>query len=330
MIGIKKTMFLFIALASTMIPSVNATSSKTIYQNEVAVLMYHHLANNLHNLKINADTIPTSLFNSQLSYLQQNGFDFITLRQFINYLNGGSVPPNAVLVTFDDGYESFDKLAYPILKSKRIPSVDFVVTSATDNKHFGYIPHMTHQELEQVTADSMTEVQCHTNNLHYLVDKRHDALTAFLKINGKRETMEQYQKRILNDIHLCKQQLEPINHSPIDTFAYPYGIHDQKSENLLHQSDIHYAFTVKDGMATRNTNLMEIPRINGGNPFITAADLKENILMAANPYGKSALIRKAKLFAKQLPHHKSFWVLCFLVLMLIGFKGYKKFQNQRS
>ncbi len=44
-------------------------------------------------------------------------------------MEGATVPSNAVLVTFDDGYQSFYTAAYPILKSLRIPAVNFVITT---------------------------------------------------------------------------------------------------------------------------------------------------------------------------------------------------------
>ncbi|MBD3922301.1 polysaccharide deacetylase family protein [Paenibacillus sp. PR3] len=327
---IQRTIMVLSTLFLLMIPTVHtaAAASKSEYDDKVAVLMYHHMTDGSN--KPNPDIISTTQFNDQLSYLQQKGYNFISLRQFIDYMNGGSVPPNAVLVTFDDGYESFSNLAYPILKSKRIPSVAFIITSATDNKKYGYIPHMTHAELEQVTADNLAEVQCHTNKLHYKVDNRYDALTARLTVNGVTETDEQHKKRILDDFAACKDQLAPINKNPIDTFAYPYGMHDQESMDLVREANIQYAFTVREDIATRQSNWLQIPRINGGSPSITPADLEAAILRTAHPYSKDAIIHKTKKFVQQAPHRKRYWALGFLVLIGIGYMGYRKFRKRSN
>ncbi|QKS45133.1 polysaccharide deacetylase family protein [Paenibacillus cellulosilyticus] len=311
-----------------MIPSVHAAASNSEYDDKVAVLMYHHMTDS--DNKPNPDIISTDQFNEQLTYLQQKGYNFISLRQFIDYLNGGSVPSNAVLVTFDDGYESYINLAYPIMKSKSIPSVAFIITSATDNKKYGYIPHMTLEQLKQVTVDNLAEVQCHTNNLHYQIDNRHDALTARLEVDGVKETDAEYQKRILEDFTACKDQLAPINNNPIDTFAYPYGMFDRESEDLLHQADIQYAFTVREGIATRKSDAMEIPRINGGSPSITPADLEAAILRTAHPYSKEAIIHKTKKFIEQAPHRKRYWAIGFVILIAIGYMGYRTVRKRQS
>ncbi|GMK39179.1 hypothetical protein PCCS19_22330 [Paenibacillus sp. CCS19] len=322
---IPRIAILLTTLFLLLIPTVHAAASKSEYNNKVAILMYHHMTDGVN--KPNTDIMTTKQFDDQLSYLQRKGFHFISLRQYIDFMKGGTVPSNAVLVTFDDGYESYSSLAYPILKSKNIPSVAFIITSATDNKKYGYIPHMTHEELKQVTADNLAEVQCHTNNLHYLVDKRHNGLTAYLKVNGIKETQEQYQKRVQGDVTACKNQLMPINASPIDTFAYPYGIHDRKSEEVLRQANIQFAFTVKEGISTQKTNRLAIPRINGGSPSITPADLEAIIIRNAHPYSMDAILHRANHLARQAPHRKSFWALCFLLLIGIGYMGYRQIRK---
>lgn len=328
---IQRTIMVLSTLFLLLIPTVHTTAaaSKSEYDDKVAVLMYHHMTDASSD-KPNPDIISTTQFDDQLSYLQQKGYNFISLRQFIDYLNGGSVPPNALLVTFDDGYESFSNLAYPIMESKGIPSVAFIITSATDNKKYGYIPHMTHEELEQVVAGNLAEVQCHTNKLHYQIDKRHDALTARLTVNGVTETDAEYKKRILADFATCKDQLAPINKNPIDAFAYPYGMHNQESMDLVRDANIQYAFTVREDIATRKSNWLQIPRINGGSPSITPADLEAVILRTAHPYSKDAIIHKTKKFIHQAPHRKRYQAIGALILIGIGYMAYRRFRKRNT
>ena len=95
-----------------------AERSETIYyQDQVAVLMYHHI----HDKDTSSSTITSSLFQNQLESLLSKGYHFISLDEFKMYMAGATVPSNAVLVTFDDGYQSFFTAAYPILKSLRSP-----------------------------------------------------------------------------------------------------------------------------------------------------------------------------------------------------------------
>ena len=49
-------------------------------------------------------------------------------------VNGSSLPSQAALITFDDGYESFYRLAWPVLKSLGIRPIVFVTTRNVENK----------------------------------------------------------------------------------------------------------------------------------------------------------------------------------------------------
>ena len=52
------------------------------------------------------------------------------LRELINYLyNNISLPPQAVMVTFDDGFDDNYYYAYPILKKYAVPATMFISTS---------------------------------------------------------------------------------------------------------------------------------------------------------------------------------------------------------
>jgi len=147
-----------------------------------------------------------------------------------------------------------------------------------------FTPHMTTEEMQDMLQhDSATEVQPHTDQLHYKVDRGHDGLTGFLNVNGKKETMLQYLARITQDIKACVQKLTPINRHAIDSFAYPYGLHNAASIKVLEANGIHYAFTTKPGLSSLDTDRMLLPRINGGSPRITPQELIQSIRNAASP-----------------------------------------------
>ncbi|WP_314588601.1 polysaccharide deacetylase family protein [Paenibacillus terrigena] len=260
--------------------AVEVPQSAKLFDHKVAVIMYHHIDPMLQN----EDTITPELFASQLDELTRNHMQFISLNQFRAFMKGGSVPANAVLVTFDDGYESFYKYAYPIMKKRHISGVCFVITGDLTPRALVFTPHMTPEEIRDMTQhDPNMEVQAHTDDLHFKVDRGHDGLTGFLIVNGKKETKLQYTARINQDIKVCVQKLLPLNRHAIDTFAYPYGLHNGSSIRVLQANGIHYAFTTKSGLSTTAMNLMLLPRINGGSPHITPQALYQSIRNAATP-----------------------------------------------
>ncbi|QYR22782.1 polysaccharide deacetylase family protein [Paenibacillus sp. sptzw28] len=261
----------------------NLPPGTTLYTNKVAVLMFH----DIETRSINNDIITPRQFESDLDYLNRQGMHFITLQQFRSYMKGGSVPANAALITFDDGYESFYKYVYPILKKHGMGGVCFVITGDFSKGALVYTPHMTPIQISAMTADDPSiEVQAHTDSLHYKTDKRHDALTGYLTVNGVKETGAQYVQRILNDTRTCINKLQPLNGRPIDTFAYPYGLHTPIVIKVLKQSGIRYAFTTREGLAMRGANPMLLSRIEAGSPAVGPVALYRSIVRAAYTGGE--------------------------------------------
>src|SRR5689334_797698 len=94
------------------------------YKNKVLVLMYHHLD----ETEKGGAIISPAAFEAQIQMMLANDYHFISMDEFIQFKRKQrSIPDNAVLMTFDDGYESFYTKAYPILRAYDIPATKFVI-----------------------------------------------------------------------------------------------------------------------------------------------------------------------------------------------------------
>ncbi|MBC8081253.1 MAG: polysaccharide deacetylase family protein [Gorillibacterium sp.] len=241
----------------------------TAYREQVAVLMYHHIADN----NKSSSTITTTLFREQLKGLHARGYHFIDLGTLKSFLGGGTVPDNAVFVTFDDGYESYGQLALPIMKELNIPSINFLVTSYLDKKKGLGIPVFNRESLSKIIEETpLAEFGSHSHNLHDKIDN--DALLiARLNENGHTETEIEYAARISEDLDTSISILKSVRAHGSDAFAYPFGIYDKAAINLVQESGFRYGFTIAPGMTTHHTHPMTIPRINIGNPTLTAYEV---------------------------------------------------------
>lgn len=241
------------------------------YANQVAVLMYHHV----HDTDKSSGTITPALFRDQLAYLQDEGYSFITLDQFRGFMDGsGEVPDNAVLVTFDDGYESFNTFALPVLQQLQIPAVNFIITDSLAHPKEDVPPKMSADDIRRATAaPASIEAQCHTDAFH---GKRDNGKALLLQDSS--ETDDAYRKRLAADTASCIAKLRAIVDKPVDTLAYPFGIYDSKAAAAIGSAGIRFAFTIAPGMAVASGNPMNIPRINGGNPHITPKALQKAIV----------------------------------------------------
>ncbi|OXM84512.1 polysaccharide deacetylase [Paenibacillus rigui] len=247
----------------------------TLYTDKVTVLAYHHIDDSADGMV----TIPTRLFHSQLTDLVQRGYHFITLTQFKQFLAGGTVPPNAILVTFDDGYKSFYTNAYPILKAMNIPAVNFVITKDLEHPEQSRIPSLSRDEIRQMTREHAgIDVQCHTDSLHDTAPNGGALFTTRLNNGSVEETEQAFRQRIIEDTERCRAKLGQLYERPIDSFAYPFGIYDTQSAELLREAGIAYAFTTYSEIASRQADPLQIPRINAGSPFIKSNSLNNLII----------------------------------------------------
>ncbi|QGR00230.1 polysaccharide deacetylase family protein [Paenibacillus psychroresistens] len=265
---------------SLLLFSLNLFKTNIVYKDQIAVLMYHHI----YDQDISSSTITTKLFRDQLTLLKNKGYQFISLQQMKEFLDGAPIPKKAVLVTFDDGYESFYNNAYPILKEMSIPAVNFIITGSLEHPQQDIPKKMSREQIKAMLSDSsLIEVQCHTDSLHFKNPLGKAMLVGHLSADGKPETDEQYKHRIVSDTQSCISKLNPLNPAPVDTLAYPYGIYNHEAVDDIQEAGIKYAFTILTKMTTRQADHLRIPRINAGSPDITPAILEKSILRSIIP-----------------------------------------------
>jgi peptidoglycan/xylan/chitin deacetylase (PgdA/CDA1 family) len=271
---------LFIIGLSLILFTLNFNKSDVVYKDQLAVLMYHHI----YDQDTSSSTITTKLFREQLSLLKNKGYHFISLQQMKEFLKGSPLPEKAVLVTFDDGYESFYNNAYPILKEMAIPAVNFIITGSLEHPQQDIPKKMSREQIKAMLSDSaLIDVQCHTDSLHDKNPQGKALLVGHLTADGKSETNVQFNQRIVSDTQACISKLKPLNPAPIDTFAYPYGIYSKEAADDIHKAGIKFAFTILTKMTTRQVDYLNIPRINAGSPNITPEALEKSIQRSVIP-----------------------------------------------
>lgn len=94
---------------------------------KVPVLMYHSVG--VLNLEWiwNFLTIPYKIFEDHLRAFQKKGVNAIDLSQLYDYVSSGKpIPPNSIVLTFDDGYLDNWVYAYPLLKKYGFKGTIFI------------------------------------------------------------------------------------------------------------------------------------------------------------------------------------------------------------
>ncbi|WP_261301103.1 polysaccharide deacetylase family protein [Paenibacillus andongensis] len=253
-------------------------ANDVVYSNEVVVLVYHHIDDQIQG----SVTISTKLFEKQLEAMQRKGYHFISMDEFKSFKSEGTaIPDNAVLVTFDDGYKSFYTNAFPILKKMRIPAVNFVITKDLDNPGETPLPSLSREEIKKMRKEfAGIDFQCHSDALHAMNNGK-PLLTNKITQNGITETDDEFKQRILNDTRTGLSKLIEVNGSKsVDSYAYPFGSYDNQTITYLQEAGVKFAFTTKQGITTKETDSMQIPRINAGSPFIRPHSINNLIKQA--------------------------------------------------
>ncbi|NEN86090.1 polysaccharide deacetylase family protein [Paenibacillus elgii] len=264
------TIFLVIMFTCAFINDGLKSSKGTHFSNEVAVLEYHHI-----DPEASAYTITPEAFKQHLLALKANHYNVISMEDFIEFLEGRrSLPSDAVVLTFDDGYESFYKYAYPILKEQNMVATNFIIVNylGTDPG----TPFLNWNEIQEMKNDGFS-FYSHTYNAHdFAADlngKPVDPLTnpIYLQNRNRMETEEEYEQRVKADLVQADQIIESKLGAHDKLFCLPHGRYNEKLLELGNTVGIQYFFTGMDGLNAPGTKLVK--RINAGSADVTPGKL---------------------------------------------------------
>jgi biofilm PGA synthesis lipoprotein PgaB len=222
------------------------------YKDRVLVLMYHDLSPEPQD----PGTLSVDNFEKQLELMRANNFHWISMSQYIDFiLHSSPVPDNAVLLTFDDGYESFYTFAYPLLQKYQAPASSFLIVNAVDNPEYKGIPKVTWEQVELMHRNGI-EFFSHTYDSHKYVKMDSSSATQtamlaspiYLKSTQRKETEEEYKRRVTNDLKQANDILNKKLGIQNNVLAFPFGGFSQSLLDICEQLGINVTLTVKMGL----------------------------------------------------------------------------------
>lgn len=235
--------------------STKPTPDAVYYKNKVIVLMYHDVRPNPTNIK----SLDTGVFKQQLDAMKANGFHWITMSQYADFITKRRpVPDNAVLMTFDDGYESFYQHVYPILEQYHVPATSFLIVGTVGNKKLPGLPKLDWQQVLEMHRAGI-DFYSHTYNSHAygyirIAGKNKDRSEPMLmgpednKTLHHVETDEEYTRRVSGDLGLSDQILREKLGNTRNILAFPYGGYSKPVIDICHQLGVEVTFSVKQGI----------------------------------------------------------------------------------
>ena len=173
-------------------------------------------------------------FVKHLEMIKKNEIKFINPSNFEDELKNNK-KQRKVLITIDDGYESFYKNAWPILKKSQIPFILFVSTREVGKK--GY---MSWEDIRELDKFDFVEIGNHSHSHDYLID-----FTNFDIKNDLKESISIFKKQLgKNSIF----------------FSYPFGEYSTALKDIVIDLGFKYAFGQHSGVVDHTKNFFEMPR----------------------------------------------------------------------
>ncbi|MGI6603930.1 MAG: polysaccharide deacetylase family protein [bacterium] len=240
----------------------------------IPVLLYHHLAPAGSGFENNRATITPEEFAWQMEHLATQGYKVLTRDELVAFLEGKiTLPERSVAITFDDGYASNLKYAFPILKKHGFHAFIHVITDHLPQESplpydVRRLQRLSGPEIKELADTGLITIGSHTDSLHTYVPSgrsgvQRPALVARLKDpqTGEVETEVAYRRRILADLALSRAKLEEVLGSKVTVLAYPYGVSDPLSRKLTAESGFTLTFGTLATLARRGSGLSQVPRL---------------------------------------------------------------------
>jgi peptidoglycan/xylan/chitin deacetylase (PgdA/CDA1 family) len=228
--------------AATLAPTVPVAAATAEVERtaRVPILMYHYVSDppaDADRVRVDLSVTPRR-FEEQLRYLKDAGYTCVSLSDLVRYLQEGTpLPPNPVVLTFDDGYVDNYLYAFPLLRQYGFRGTFFVITGFLDEQRHGYLSWEQAATMEEngmdVEPHSYTHTDLRGRSVDYLV----------WQIEGSREAIE---------AHL---------HKTAAFFCYPAGRYDAQTIAVLRSAHFQAAVTTNPGSDHTTSGLLELTRV---------------------------------------------------------------------
>lgn len=229
----------------------------------ISILLYHQV-NKAPKKHTNLDCFcTTKQFNEQMKFLKDSEYQIVTLEQAIEIANDKKENSGKYIVlTFDDGCDSFYEYVYPILHHYGFSSIIYPVAGylgkgATwgGNKKRGFkiLSKSRLIELNQLG----NEIGAHTMDHVKLAQVRPDE--AELQIKRSKDYLEQLLGKSIN------------------SFAYPHGEYNSGIIRMVQEAGFKNAVTCIPNKVEKATLPFELPRL-----YITHFDALESFKQKLN------------------------------------------------
>lgn len=185
-----------------------------------------------HDLKDHTSVIsfPPELFRRGMLKLHEKGYRPISLLEAVDHLAlKKTFPERSFVITFDDGYESVYKQAFPVLQDYRMTATIFLTVGEGEKTKPA-------KRLPSIEGRSMLK-------WHEIVEMKQWGIGFGAHTLTHPDLTRLPLNRVEMEICDSKARIENMLNAPVTCFAYPYSRYDDRSRKLVQK---HFACACSD------------------------------------------------------------------------------------
>lgn len=245
------SMLVFCAFAFSFRGTVDASAQAQVSAQksvELPVIMYHQLTT---HENIGRYILSLEQLESDLKYIQKNGYETVTVADLISFVEGErELPEKAIMLTFDDGYETGYTMLYPLLKKYNMCAVVSVIGSLCDmytqiDDHNDFYSYLTWDEVKYLAATDEIEIQNHSYDMHYTQSGKRNGIGKL-----KNESYDDYYNALYNDVGKMQLLLMKNASCKATAIAYPFGNYSKETTEICKKLGFKCSFTCEEKVNT--------------------------------------------------------------------------------
>ena len=196
----------------------------------IITLMYHRFDEH----KYPSTNIQMTEFKKQIELIEKLNIKYFDPKNFDKKFNQVNTE-KSIMITIDDGFQSFYQNAWPLLKSKKIPFLLFISTSDVGKN--GYI---NWDQILEIEKSGLGTIGNHSHSHEYLADLTNENIILDIK----------------KSINIFQNKL---GYNPI-FFSYPFGEYSNNLKKITSDLGFKFAFGQHSGVVDLTKNPLELPR----------------------------------------------------------------------
>jgi biofilm PGA synthesis lipoprotein PgaB len=269
------------AIAEVGVPHLQTLKPVNDLPQTYRVLTWHDIRDNVRETFKTwpeSTAVDTKDLVQQLSWIEQNGYHPVSLQQIVDARAGKTpLPDKAVLLTFDDGFESMYTKVFPLLKQFNYPALiaivgDWIQTPQNQPVHFGDITvpraqFLNWDQVREMTKSGLIEVASHTHSLHQGVQSNPQGnlmpaavSRVYQSQNAQYEDDAHYTKRVTADLKKSADLIERETGKRPRAIVWPYGASNQFANKFAAQVGMPISLNLEPGPNTTQDDPNRIRR----------------------------------------------------------------------